>query len=44
MKKRIVYIGIDLFYPALLELSRLCEVGQIVTCSTDNVTEFNVKV
>lgn len=44
MRKKIVYIGIDLFYPALLELSRLCEVGQIVTCDTDNVTEFNLRI
>ena len=44
MKKKIVYIGIDLFYPALLELSKLCEIGQIVTCKTDNVTEFNCRI
>lgn len=44
MKKKIVYIGIDLFYPALPELAKLCEIGQIVTCKTDNVTEFNCKI
>ena len=44
MKKKIVYIGIDLLYPALPELAGLCEIGQIVTCETDNVTEFNCKV
>lgn len=44
MKKKIVYIGIDIFYPALLELAKLCEIGQIVTCKTDNVTEFNCEI
>lgn len=42
--KKIVYVGIDLFYPALLELSKSCEIGQIVTCRTDNVTEFNCRI
>ncbi|MBD5518356.1 MAG: hypothetical protein HDR07_07635 [Lachnospiraceae bacterium] len=44
MIKKIVYIGIDLFYPALSELAGLCEIGQIVTCKTDNVTEFNREI
>lgn len=44
MIKKIVYIGIDLFYPALSELAKLCEIGQIVTCKTDNVTEFNCEI
>ena len=44
LKKKLVYIGIDLFYPALLELGRLCEIGQLVTCETDNVTEFNHEI
>ncbi len=42
---RIAYIGIDLFYPALETLYELgCEIIEIFTCKTDNVTEFNVKV
>lgn len=42
---RIAYIGIDLFYPALERLEGLgCEIIELFTCKTDNVTEFNVKV
>lgn len=41
---RIVYIGIDLLYPALPALAELCELEEIVTCQTDNVTEFNTSV
>ena len=42
---KIAYIGIDLFYPALETLETLgCEILEIFTCKTDNVTEFNVKI
>ncbi len=41
---KIAYIGIDLFYPALEILSKMCEIEEIFTCETDNETEFNVKV
>lgn len=42
---KIAYIGIDLFYPALEALANLgCEIVEIFTCKTDNVTEFNVKI
>lgn len=41
---KIVYIGIDLMFPALQALYDLCEIREIVTCETDNVTEFNTKV
>lgn len=42
---KIAYIGIDLFFDALLNLSELgCEIAEIFTCKTDNVTEFNVKI
>lgn len=42
---KIAYIGIDLFYPALETLKDLgCEILEIFTCRTDNVTEFNTKI
>lgn len=42
---KIAYIGIDLFYTALETLEGLgCEILEIFTCETDNVTEFNIKV
>ena len=42
---KIAYIGIDLFFDALLHLEELgCEIAEIFTCNTDNVTEFNVKI
>ncbi|MBR5613810.1 MAG: hypothetical protein IKW64_00720 [Clostridia bacterium] len=42
---KIAYIGIDLFYPALEALEALdCEILEIFTCETDNITEFNVKI
>ncbi len=42
---KIAYIGIDLFYNALESLDALgCEIGEIFTCKTDNVTEFNIKI
>lgn len=41
---KIVYIGIDLLYPALPAFSSVCEISRIVTCQTDNVTEFNTRV
>ena len=42
---KIAYIGIDLFYPALEALETLdCEILEIFTCKTDNITEFNVKI
>ena len=42
---KIAYIGIDLFYPAIEALESLgCEILEIFTCETDNVTEFNVKI
>lgn len=42
---KIAYIGIDLLYPALeaLETSG-CEIAEIFSCRTDNVTEFNTRV
>ncbi|MCD8337966.1 MAG: hypothetical protein LUD18_12010 [Lachnospiraceae bacterium] len=43
--KRIAYIGIDLLYPALPALIKAgCEIMEVITCETDNVTEFNVQV
>ncbi|MCD7956376.1 MAG: hypothetical protein LUG93_11635 [Lachnospiraceae bacterium] len=43
--KRIAYIGIDLLYPALPALIEAgCEIMEVITCETDNVTEFNVQV
>ena len=42
---KIAYIGIDLFFPALESLEKLgCEIGEIFTCKTDNITEFNLKI
>ena len=42
---KIAYIGIDLFYPALEALENLgCEILEIFTCDTDNITEFNAEI
>ena len=42
---KIAYIGIDLFFPALVALyEKGCEIAEIFTCQTDNVTEFNIDV
>ena len=42
---KIVYIGIDILYEALPALAAAgCEISEIVTCRTDNKTEFNLKV
>ncbi|MCD8364299.1 MAG: hypothetical protein LUC83_00485, partial [Clostridiales bacterium] len=43
--KKIAYIGIDLLYPALPALLEAgCELLEVITCETDNVTEFNRRV
>lgn len=42
---KIAYIGIDLFLPVLKELIKCgCEVLEIFTCKTDNITEFNTGI
>ena len=41
---KIAYIGIDLFLPALEYLMKRCEIAEIFTCKTDNLTEFNTGV
>ncbi len=42
---KIAYIGLDLFYPVLETLAKLgCEIVEIFTCETDNVTEFNQEI
>lgn len=42
---KIAYIGIDLFFTALESLEKCgCEIAEIFTCKTDNVTEFNLKI
>lgn len=42
---KIAYIGIDLFLPALVSLHKCgCEIAEIFTCETDNVTEFNTEI
>ena len=42
---KIAYIGIDLFAPALeILLPEGCELLELFTCRTDNLTEFNSKV
>ncbi len=42
---KVAYIGLDLFYPALETLKKLgCEIVEIFTCETDNVTEFNQQI
>lgn len=42
---KIAYIGIDALYPALPALEAAgCEIQEVVTCETDNVTEFNLQV
>lgn len=42
---KIAYIGLDLFYPVLCTLKEIgCEIAEIFTCETDNVTEFNTQI
>ena len=42
---KIAYIGIDLFLPALEALlAEGCEVTELFTCRTDNLTEFNTGI
>lgn len=42
---RIAYVGIDLLYPALPALFEAgCDICEIFTCETDNVTEFNRQI
>lgn len=42
---KIAYIGLDLFYPVLCTLAEIgCEIVEIFTCKTDNVTEFNTEI
>lgn len=42
---KVAYAGIDLFAPALETLlAQGCEVLQVFTCKTDNITEFNTKI
>ncbi len=42
---KIAYIGIDLFYPVICTLAEIgCEIAEIFTCETDNVTEFNTEI
>lgn len=42
---KIAYIGIDLFFTALENLEKFgCEIGEIFTCETDNITEFNIEI
>lgn len=42
---KLAYIGIDLFFDALVALDKLsCEIAEIFTCKTDNKTEFNIKI
>ncbi len=44
-KVKIAYIGIDLFAKNLLVLKEIgCEILEIFSCKTDNITEFNVEV
>ncbi len=39
------YVGIDLLFPALPALADAgCEILRVLTCETDNVTEFNTRV
>ena len=38
------YVGIDILYPVLTSLFDTgCEIVKIITCNTDNYTEFNTK-
>lgn len=42
---KVAYAGIDLFAPALETLiAQGCEILQVFTCKTDNITEFNTKI
>ena len=42
---KIAYIGIDALYPALPALEEAgWEIREVITCETDNVTEFNLQV
>lgn len=39
---KLAYIGIDVLFPALEELERLgCDIIEVCTCETDNITEYN---
>lgn len=39
------YVGIDLLFPALPALADAgCDILRVLTCETDNVTEFNTRV
>ena len=41
---KVAYVGIDILYPVLTSLYDTgCEIVKIVTCKTDNYTEFNTK-
>ncbi len=41
---KVAYVGIDILYPVLTSLYDTgCEIIKIVTCKTDNYTEFNTK-
>lgn len=42
---KIAYIGIDLLLPVLKSLmANNCEILEIFTCETDNITEFNTEI
>lgn len=42
---KVAYAGIDLLSPALETLiAQGCEIMQVFTCKTDNITEFNIHV
>jgi methionyl-tRNA formyltransferase len=43
--KKIAYVGIDLLFPVLRALAdEECEIIEIFSCPTDNVTEFNTEI
>lgn len=45
IRKKVVYIGIDLMYPALETLLKEgVEILKIYTCPCNNITEFNVRI
>ena len=45
MIKKIAYVGIDLLFPVLEALvANGCEVIELFSCPTDNVTEFNTRI
>ncbi len=42
---KVAYIGIDVLYPALVALAESgCDIVEIFSCDTDNITEFNWEV